>query len=138
MPRVRDKKRYDLEELARQIEEIKQNEVGAPASFSAFEFDTLRSVLETCIDFHPEVPIPDRDKLIWQAASNAATAGVVTAESLLVGLDQAERAYLRSPIQNYILATSITVNYFPQLTTLREDNNVGLSHLQFLLCEVKS
>ncbi len=124
MPRVRDARRYDLDELARQIERTKQNEVGAPASFSAFEFDTLRSVLETCIDFHTEVPMPDRDGLIWQSASNAATAGVVTAEALLTGLDHAERAYLRSPIRDYILATSITVNHFPHLTSLREGNNI--------------
>jgi hypothetical protein len=124
MPRIRDEKRYKLPELAREIEEARNNHAGQPVSFEAFRIENVQSVLESGIDFHPEIPDADRRNLIWKAILNAATNGVVDSSSLMSHLTQAEDNYLRSPLQDYVLATSLTINYFPQLTRLKVDDTI--------------
>lgn len=103
--------RYDLHELARRAEEARQS----GASFDAFPIEMVQSVLESCVDFHPEVAEADQKGLIWGGITGAAAAGTITASALEQQLRQAENQYLRRPIVPYVLVGSLTIKSLPGL-----------------------
>src|SRR5690348_1971230 len=108
MANIRDKK-YDLRELAQRIEAVRVSSVGEPAAFSSLEIENVQSVLESGIEFNPEVPLSDRRALIWTAIRSATEAGTVNRDSLIGALQQAEKEYLQRRASTFILVTSINL-----------------------------
>lgn len=127
MPQVRDKRRYNLAEIARRIEALRISPIGEPASFQGFEIEYAESILESGLEFHEDVAIPDIRRLIRRAISNAATNGAVTEETLTKALHQVEVDYLKQPPTNYILITSI--NLSKELVPTRR--NIGSTTIVF-------
>jgi hypothetical protein len=105
-------KKYDLSELAQRIERVRDSQPGEPARFKGFEIDDAESVLETCIDFQPQIPEADRRGLIREAIASATQAGTVDAAALEKHLRGAERKYLQTPLVEYVIASSVTVRHF--------------------------
>src|SRR5690349_4483379 len=108
-----------LEEIARRIEASRGSTVGETVVLHDFQVDDILAVLESGIDFQPEVAEADRGNLIRGAIFAAVQAGTVDRALLMHHVQQAENGYLRRPIQDYVLATSVGVNYFDQLTCTR-------------------
>jgi hypothetical protein len=123
MPKIKDEKRYKLSDLAREVEATRSSKLGEPAAFDWFLFQNVLSVLESCLEFDPEIPQVDRSKLIKDAVLDAANIGTVDDKSLMRSLWQFENKYTNTPLQDYILATSISYAYFPQLTHLNVDGS---------------
>jgi len=111
-----------LEEVTRRIEAARGSPVGEPVVFNDIQLDEIQSVLESGIDFQPQVAEADRGELIQGAIFTAARAGIVDGASLKRHVQQAENGYLRRPIQDYVLATTIGIRYFDQLTRVRMSN----------------
>ncbi len=107
--------KYDLTELARRAEAVRLNAPGEPAQFRGFNIDNVRSILESCVGFHRELPEADRRGRIWEALVNAAKGGVITAARLEGALEDAERVYLQRPLLPYVMATSLTLQRIPTL-----------------------
>lgn len=107
--------KYDIGELARRIQEIRSNEQGQPVSFRGFEIDNVQSVLETCIDFNPTIPESDRESVIWRGITHAAEHTEIDSARLQESLRFAERSYLRQPLKDYIMASSLTIEPFDAL-----------------------
>lgn len=108
--------KYDLGELANRIQSVRSSEHGQPITFRGFHIDDIQSVLETCIDFNPAVSESDREGLIWQGITQAAEHAKIDAARLEQSLRQAERNYLRRPLQDYVVASSLSIDYFDALT----------------------
>lgn len=122
MTRLRHKK-YKLDEIARQIENARKSPVGQPAEFDAFLINHVLSVVESAIDFQPQVAEIDRRNVIWNAISTSVQSGTIDAQSLLQQLQQAEDDYLRQQEQDFVLATSITIRYSQQVTRMKVNNS---------------
>lgn len=114
--------KYDLGELARRIQSVRSSEPGQPPSFKGFGIDDIQSVLETCIDFNPAVAESDRENLIWQGITRAAEHAEINAALLEQSLRQVERNYLRRPLQDYVVASSLSIDYFDALRKTRIDD----------------
>jgi len=114
MAKVRDKK-YDLREIARRIEEVKKNEAGQPAAFEGFAIHEIYSILDSAVEFHPEIPDADKQRLIRKGVHTSAANSEINAENLLTQINQAEREYLSVRPSNFVLATSISVAFFAEL-----------------------
>lgn len=108
--------KYDLEELGRRIQDARTSTPEQPAAFNAFAIDSVQSVLESCVDFQPDIPEPDRHGLVWKAITSAAASPTINAAVVAESLRNAEIAYLRQPFEKYVVATSISVPYFARLT----------------------
>ncbi|HET8656194.1 MAG TPA: hypothetical protein VFL93_11810 [Longimicrobiaceae bacterium] len=111
--RLNDK--YNLEELGRRIQDARTSTPEQPAVFNAFAIDSVQSVVESCVDFQPGIPEPDRHGLVWKAITLAAAYPTINAEVVADSLRNAEVAYLRQPFKKYVVATSISVPYFARL-----------------------
>lgn len=113
--------KYDIGELARRIQAVRSNEQGQPISFRGFEIDDIQSVLETCIDFNPAIPDTDREGVVWQGIMHAAEHADIDAARLQEGLQTAERSYLRQPLKVFVVASSLTIDYFEAFRKTRID-----------------
>lgn len=100
--------RYDLEELARRTQ--KNRASLDPLSFSSFDIENIRSILESGVEFRPEVPEADRRGLIWAAISKAGLSPEITARVLETALREQEETYLQKALRSFVLATSITLD----------------------------
>lgn len=121
--RINDK--YNVDDLAARVERARRGTPPAPVSFDAFEIHGVESVLETCVDFQPAIPDPDRPEIIRAAIHGAAAEGVVTREALVRHLQQGEIAYLRRPLRDYVIASSVTIPATQRVKALRlEDASI--------------
>jgi hypothetical protein len=112
-------KKYDLGEVVRRLVRARLSPPGQPAVFRFFEGDLPLSVLESAVDFHPSVARVDRAGLVYKAASAAVGEPGVDAEVLKTKLREVEREYLRTPISDYVLATSLGFRPFRALRRAR-------------------
>lgn len=119
-------KKYDLSEIARRIQDDRKSI--DPVSFSGFGVENAQSILESGVDFRPEVAEADKRRLIWRAISTAAASETITAEVLKGALREQELAYLREPVRRYILATSLTIDRsVPLNATLVDGSRITFS-----------
>jgi hypothetical protein len=103
-----DRKRYDLGELARRLADVRISV--DPVSFNGLLLPDVLSVLATAVKFHSDIPDADRAGLVWSAAGDAAKSSEITADSLSTALKAAEHDYMRRPVAEYVLATSLTID----------------------------
>lgn len=110
-----DEKKYDLARLAALIAEIRIPHPSDPdgIAFSGFEFGNIQSILETCVQFNKEVAEGDRHHLIWAAIVAAARNKRLDAAALKRGVHSAESEYLKKPLQEYILVSSLSCYGLP-------------------------
>jgi hypothetical protein len=116
---VRIHKKYDLGELARRIQAARTSAPGSPLKFKSFDIHNIESVLETCVDFPATIPEPDRESLVRQGVARAAESAQIDAAILEQCLREAEREYLRQPLQTYVIASSLTLSYFETLRDIK-------------------
>src|ERR1700689_723505 len=117
--RVKDKYEHALNEMIGRLTAIRTfNPDGRPA-FKAGEYSVIISILESAIDFHPEIPHADRPQLLRKAVSDAAKGSDVTAELLRKHLAGAEKEYLKKPLQEFVLATAFAMEGHRDLKTTR-------------------
>lgn len=109
----------DLNELARQLEAARVNPAGDTISLRGAASYDIFTILESMIDFQPEVAQVDRKSLIGKAVGTALKEGVVTGERLLDHMKLVESEYLKQKIQRYVIVTSLNTRYFEELTRLR-------------------
>ncbi len=117
--RVKDKYAHALNEMIGRLTAIRTfNPDGRPA-FKAGEYSVIISILESAIDFHPEIPHADRPQLLRKAVSDAAKGSDVTTELLRKHLAGAEKEYLKKPLQEFVLATAFAMEGHRDLKTTR-------------------
>lgn len=119
---MRINKKYDLAELGRRIQNARNSASGQPVSFQGFEIDDVHAVLDSCVEFRPGIPDADRRGLVWKAIVQAAESPKIGGETIEQALRSAENSYLQTPVLDYVLATSISVRYFDQLTRRNLDD----------------
>lgn len=108
MARIRDNK-YKLKELAQRIEAARISPIGQPVSFQSFDIENVEAILESGVEFHPDVAPTDRRKLIWEAISSAATTKTIDEKALLDAIQRAEKTYLAQIPTKYVLQTSLNL-----------------------------
>lgn len=112
--------------LAEKFEELRTTrDDGSPAfiaNHGRYSFNELKSILETYEDFAPDVSQAQRQLLIGKAVNSACRAGQITAESLMRQLSSQKTRYYRSPKNNYVFLSSISMRRPPDLRRLAFDN----------------
>jgi hypothetical protein len=117
--RVNDKYEHALKEIIERLTAIRTfNPDGRPA-FKAGEYSLIISILESAIDFHPEIPHADRPQLLRKAVSDAAKGSEITPELLRKHLAGTEKEYLKKPLQDFVLATAFAMEGHRDLKTTR-------------------
>jgi hypothetical protein len=120
--KIRDNK-YDLAELTRRLIAARTSEPGQPPAFKYVECENVLSILESGIDFRPEIPEIDRRDIIWGAVIAAAAEKDCGADTVINHLSESEIRYLRKPLAEYILATSLGFRPFHLLRKLQLDDS---------------
>jgi|SRR5665213_1705669 len=125
---MRVQKRYGdrLDEITNRLTAIRTLSSEGRPGFSFGEYSLLISVLESAIDFNPAIPHADRPSLVRNAVTEAAKEPALTSGSLEKFLVSAERKYLRTPLQEFVLATALGITSYRGLKTIRI-NSVRIS-----------
>lgn len=122
MVKIVDKK-YKLQEIARRIEEARTSRTGEPVAFDGMAIHDIYSVLESSLEFHPEVPDADKHDLVRKGVGLAAKDSEVKEEALLKQWNKLERDYLSVRPKDFVLATSVSIVYFDELKRARVNNS---------------
>src|ERR1041384_3061158 len=108
--------KFDGEILAARLEGLKQKDAaGKFTDFTGFETEDYFTVLESSLSFAPEIPENERRAIIRKAIFAAARKGTLTGKVILGEVSKEENKYLNKPKKNFILVTSLSVNYFDEL-----------------------
>lgn len=105
--RVKPKFQKSLPILIQEFEAARMSKVGDPAQFEYFQYHRVISVLETALDFRPDVGESDRVAIVEAAVASAAGEGLLTVTSLTAALERQEIEHIRRPPQAYVLVTSV-------------------------------
>lgn len=110
---------YDFAELARRLVACRVSAPGEPFSYTGDGFDLVISILESRVEFAPEIPEIDRRALVHKAAIGAGTQATCEKGDLLRHLRQAESEYLSKPVADYVLAASVAIRPFRALHAVK-------------------
>lgn len=90
-------------------------------------FDIYIDILAGCIDFSKYVPTAKRVEITRRAVIDAKRSGAIKATAVLTSMHEAQNAYLRQPMQDYVLLSSISVKHGEHLRSRR----LGGSSIRF-------
>lgn len=88
---------------------------GGVAGMNFGAYEEFLSAIESYINLHPEIPIPQRFQLLSSAVWVAAKADKLDAKNLLDFVKNEESKYLSQPKENYEFVSSLSVKYFKGL-----------------------
>ncbi|WP_239234217.1 hypothetical protein [Candidatus Nitrotoga sp. BS] len=103
------RKDTDLSALAARAERAKAD--GDPADFISGGLDTsdFSIILGGCVEFHPDVPEFERQRIVTRVSHDSAISRPITAESLLKQCSKLEQEYRTLPIKPFRLLTEISI-----------------------------
>lgn len=116
--RIRKKYTESFKDITERLKAIRTLRPGEPPEFPATQRSILASVLESAVDFNPQIPGVDRPSVLNRAVSNAAKQTDLTPEVLRSQLHAAESAYLKIPVGRFVLATSVGIRGYRGLKTI--------------------
>ena len=102
-------KGYSPDLLVQKLEEAKTVDTNGKASFQGFGFTPNIVVLNSMVSFSSDIPELEKRRIISKTAFNVAGKGKITPQSLLSGINDLERQYLREKIKQYNLITSLSI-----------------------------
>ena len=102
---------FDLAQLAAQLEGTRVKRSGDGPAFGGFDFDDLRTVFLTAIDWDESLSDYEQERIATKSIFEAASEGVLTKDSLLRALKKVESQRLSSPEQDYLVVFSLSVKY---------------------------
>ena len=95
-------------ELCARLARAIVSRAGEPVSFDAFQLELILSVLETAVELHSDICEHDQ-RLVFMPAliRYASTRKDLTATALEASIKNAESEYLKRPLQEYVLVSSL-------------------------------
>lgn len=119
------KNKCDLNLLAECLENIKTSSGKSKASFSAFVFEDVISVIESYFhnDFDDTITDYEKIGIIRSAVFSAGSKGVITSESIIKEFKRNKAEFKARIYIPFILATSISIPYIAQLKNTRIASN---------------
>jgi hypothetical protein len=109
---VREKYKNQLGELIARLIDARTTSAAEPVRFHAAQFALITSVLESAVDFHPNIPEADRSVLVREALLAAGKEAKPDQKQLEKHLRSGESKYLRTPSEDYVLTSAIGIaNY---------------------------
>lgn len=90
-------------------------------------FDDVVTVLERALSFSETMTERDRRRLLAEALFGAARSGPLTADALLARVNRGAQKFFRKDPEEYVLATSLSFAYFPELPRSTEVSGCTIS-----------
>jgi len=117
-------KKYNPSILVQALEKSRSINNEGKVQFGGFGIMTISPKLEAMICMNSEITLEDKHEIVQQSIFNVGNSGVLSPEAILAEINKLEKDYLSSREQNYILATSLSVNKdYHKLPNIRIDKN---------------
>ena len=118
-----DKSENSVDVLAGELENHRLfDDSGKHTGWKAFEFDDYTTAIESYLIFNDQIPQYERYLILNRAISFLAKTQKLSAKGILGSVNREENLYLNKPKLDYVLATSISINYFDEL---KKENRKG-------------
>lgn len=95
------------------------NPDGSVALVDIQHYESALSILDGLIKGGSEVPTIESGKAVRHAVLSGVRANRLTAEHVIASIDAAERTYLSQPSQNFVLLSSVSVQFHRDLKVLQ-------------------
>lgn len=109
---------FSPDPLVQQLEDLRKPDGGN--GDVVFEgnllFDDMVSVLERATIFSEILPELEKRRIVSEALSSAARSGPLTADSMIGEINRGAKEFSERPKTKYVLVTSLSIRYFPELT----------------------
>lgn len=120
-------KEYQPERVIEKIEAARktgnnENKV----QFIGWGFQEFAALIYSMLDFSNEIPEIDAREIVSKAIFNAGTTGRITTKSLIAEINRLEKAYESSPIEKYVLASSISLSRSWKIKKIKTANSTIL------------
>src|SRR3989339_1212130 len=117
-------KQYNPVPLIKELEKSRSINNEGNVQFSGFGIMTALPKLEAMICLNQEITLEDKHGIVQQSIFNVGRRGELLSENILTEINRLEKDYLSFREQNYILATSLSIdNCYHKLSSLQIDNN---------------
>jgi hypothetical protein len=104
-------KDYNPQLIAKQLEKSKSIDKDGTVTFHGFAHTHDTVLLNTMLSFHSEVPELERRRIINAVTFQAGKKGIITAEALLLEINEMEKNYLAKKPIKFVLVTSISFSH---------------------------
>lgn len=105
----------DLNLIAKKLEACRVKGSKPPA-FQAYDYEDCLAAIYSSLDFPEIIPEMDRRDVISRAITSVASRGKISASSIKNEISKLKDAYIRQPQKQYILLTSLSVDYHNLIT----------------------
>ena len=112
------KKGFNPVLIADKLEKLKKIKEGK-VFFESFLFDEYVTVISGMVELSDEIPSDLKLRMITTSIFSAGKRGEITPKSITKEIRKQENAYLKKPVQNFVLVTSLSVSSPRKLPTLR-------------------
>jgi hypothetical protein len=117
-------RKYNPSVLVQELEKSRSINSEGKAQFGGFGIMTISPKLEAMLSMNPEITLEDKHEIVQQSIFNVGNSGALSPKAILAEINRFERDYSSSCEQNYILATSLSVNKdFHKLPNVQIDKN---------------
>lgn len=116
---VKWKKDFAIEKFVTRLDAAKVTDPPGSFGFEASEYEECYSVLNNLIECHNEIPAEEKRIIVGKALMAAGFKGQITADSIIKELQSLEVEFLKRPLNQYILCTSMSVSCSTKLKTTK-------------------
>jgi hypothetical protein len=109
------RKDFDLTDLTTILEEAKEKDASGNVRYEWFKLDRAIAVLQSRVDLSPDIPPRQKEEIVRTAVERTIRWKAIKNKDLLNTITAEETRYLSKPLQAYILATALSIQYFPEL-----------------------
>jgi hypothetical protein len=88
---------------------------GKLTGWNAFGHNDYLTVIESYLIFDDQIPEAERYTILNKAVNASVEEGKLNANGLLGNISKEENFYLNKPKKNFVLASSISIKFFPEL-----------------------
>jgi len=117
------KKAYNSSQVIKKLENTRKIENGR-VKFEGWEYDAYSTLIYSMLDFSSDIPEFDARQIVSKAIFISGTKGPITHNNLLTEICKLERDYQSSPIERYVLASSISMQQFLKIPRINFSNSL--------------
>lgn len=107
-----------------ELEKTRSVNAEGNVQFGGFGIMVAFPKLEAMVTINPEITLEDKLGIVQQSIFKAGRKGELTSQAIMAEIIKLEKEYLSSRLQNYTLATSLSIdNYYHKLPNLQINKN---------------
>jgi hypothetical protein len=109
------KQGFDIGHLTAMLEGAKETDANGVVHYEWFKLERAISILQSCVEISPDIPPRQKEEILRAAINRTIRWRAIKSRELINAISSEEERFLTTSYRAYVLATSLSIRYFPEL-----------------------